>query len=109
MSTQPRRDLGGAVGDDGRPRVAGRSRSLDDHRTSHPHLPGGWLEDRLFERGLTARDLAQLTGLNEQTVGAARHSRSISARTLRLICRALQQVPILMESLPFGKSHRELH
>ena len=74
----------------------------------HRHLPEGWLEERLFERGLTARDLARMAGLNEQTIGAARHSRTISARTLRLICRALQKVPILMESLPFVQSSRDL-
>jgi DNA-binding Xre family transcriptional regulator len=74
----------------------------------HPHLPDGWLDERLFERGLTARDLARMAGLNEQTVGAARNSRSIAPRTLLLICRALEKAPVVFPSLPFSDSSRQL-
>ncbi|MGH2965143.1 MAG: helix-turn-helix domain-containing protein [Solirubrobacterales bacterium] len=51
----------------------------------------------MIERGLTARDLAQLAGLNEQTVGAARHGHAIAVHTLRRICQALDGSPIIFD------------
>jgi DNA-binding Xre family transcriptional regulator len=108
VSTQPGKGLSRTGRDRGSSRRTSRPGAIADHGPSYPHLPRGWLDERLFERGLTARDLARLAGLNEQTVGAARHSRSISVRTLRLICRALQQAPVLMNPLPFPELTRDL-
>lgn len=108
MSTQPGKVSSTTGRDRGSSRRTSRPGAVADHGPSYPHLPDGWLDEKLFERGLTARDLARLAGLNEQTVGAARHSRSISVRTLRLICRALQQAPVLMDPLPFPELTRDL-
>jgi DNA-binding Xre family transcriptional regulator len=70
----------------------------------HPHLPDGWLD----QRGLSARDLARMAGVNEQTVGAARRGRSIAPRTLQKICRALATSDVLLPSLPTPAAPRKV-
>jgi transcriptional regulator with XRE-family HTH domain len=51
---------------------------------------------QLALRALTARQLAELSGVNESTISLARHGRHISDRTLRRLSAALLDVPLLL-------------
>jgi transcriptional regulator with XRE-family HTH domain len=54
------------------------------------------LDHQLALRGITARQLAERSGVPEPTISRARHGRPISESTLRRLSRALFETPLLL-------------
>jgi transcriptional regulator with XRE-family HTH domain len=70
---------------------------MDATRNQGFRLNPETFDHQLALRALTARQLAQLSGVNESTISQARHGhRHISDRTLRRLSAALLDVPLLL-------------
>jgi transcriptional regulator with XRE-family HTH domain len=64
-------------------------------RRSGVRLDPAKLDHELGRRGLTARRLAELSGIPEPTLSRARHGRPITERHLRALADALLTIPVL--------------
>jgi transcriptional regulator with XRE-family HTH domain len=65
-------------------------------RRSGIRLDAGKLDHELSRRGVTARRLAEVSGVPEVTLSRARHGRLVNESTLRRLSTGLLQIPLLV-------------
>jgi transcriptional regulator with XRE-family HTH domain len=65
-------------------------------RRSGIPLDAAKLDSELARRGVTARRLAEVSGVPEVTISRARHGRPVSESTLRRLSTGLLSIPLLV-------------